>query len=134
MSSKKFVIATIVVFLFIVIFDYIFHAHYLHDMYIQTAHLWRPEAEMQNFFAWLTFGQFIIAVAFVVLFVFAFTQKGISQGLTYGFLVGVIFMGNLFIGYAVTPYPLTLLINWIVGTFIECIIAGLIVGFICKSN
>ncbi len=134
MSAKRYAIATGLVFLFIVIFDMIFHGVYLKSIYEQTADLWRPEEVMKNYMAWLTLGQFIIALSFVSLYVYAFKQRNIVNGAVYGLLLAIIFIGNLFIWYAVAPYSTELFINWMIGTLIQVILAGVIVGFICKTS
>lgn len=134
MSSKSFVIATVIVFLFILVTDFLFHGIYLKDIYQLTADLWRSEAEMQDYYAWITFGQFIISVAFVVLYVYAFKNGSVLKGLAYGLLIGIIFTGNFFIWYAVAPYSIDLVINWIIGIIVQFAVAGLIVGYICQPS
>lgn len=134
MNAKKFIIASIAVFIFIFIFELLFHGMYLKSTYEQTASLWRPEAEMKDFMVWLTLGQIIFSIGFVALFTKAFKRGGIVEGIVYGLLLAIIFVGNLLIWYAVAPYPTSLLINWIVGTVIEMILAGIIVAFIYQSK
>jgi len=134
MNAKKFTIAAIAVFIFIFIFELLFHGMYLKSTYEQTASLWRPEAEMKDYMVWLTLGQIIFSIGFVALFTKAFKRGGIVEGIVYGLLVAIIFVGSLLIWYAVAPYPTSLLINWIVGTVIEMILAGVIVAFIYQSK
>ena len=134
MNAKKFTIASIAVFIFIFIFDLLFHGVYLKSMYEQTASLWRPEEAMKTYILWLTLGQIIISIGFVALFTKAFKRGGIAEGVVYGLLLAIIFIGNLLIWYAVSPYPTNLLINWIIGTLIELILAGIIVAFIYQSK
>jgi len=134
MNTKKFTLACIAVFIFIAAFDFIFHGYYMKAAYEQTASLWRPEAEMKSFMPWLILGQLIIAIGFVALFTKAFKRGGIPEGAVYGFLVGIIFTGNLLIGYAVSPYSVSLLANWIIGTLIESILAGMLVALIFRTR
>ena len=134
MNAKKFTIAAIAVFIFIFIFELLFHGMYLKSTYEQTASLWRPEAEMKDYMVWLTLGQIIFSIGFVALFTKAFKRGGIVEGIVYGLLLAIIFVGSLLIWYAVAPYPTSLLINWIVGTVIEMILAGVIVALIYQSK
>ena len=134
MNAKKFTIAAIAVFIFIFIFELLFHGMYLKSTYEKTASLWRPEAEMKDYLVWLTLGQIIFSIGFVALFTKAFKRGGIVEGIVYGLLLAVIFVGSLLIWYAVAPYPTSLLINWIVGTVIEMILAGVIVALIYQSK
>ena len=134
MNAKKFTIAAIAVFIFIFIFELLFHGMYLKSTYEKTASLWRPEAEMKDYLVWLTLGQIIFSIGFVALFTKAFKRGGIVEGIVYGLLLAIIFVGSLLIWYAVAPYPTSLLINWIVGTVIEMILAGVIVALIYQSK
>ncbi len=134
MNAKKFTIASIAVVIFIFIFELLFHGMYLKSTYEQTAGLWRSEAEMKDYVLWLTLGQIIISIGFVALFTKAFKRGGIVEGVVYGLLLAIIFVGNLLIWYAVAPYHTNLLINWIVGTVIELVLAGVIVAFIYQSR
>lgn len=134
MNAKKFIIASIAVFIFIFIFEFLFHGIYLKSTYEQTANLWRAQEAMKTYMIWLTLGQIIFSIGFVALFTKAFKRGGIIEGIVYGLLLAIIFVGNLLIWYAVAPYPTNLLINWIVGTVIELILAGVIVAFIYQSR
>ncbi len=134
MNGKKFSIACITVFLFIFIFDFLFHGFYLKSTYEQTASLWRPQTDMKDYMIWLTLGQLIISIGFVALFTKAFKRGGIAEGIVYGLLIAIIFCGHYLIWYAVAPYPTGLLINWVIGILIEFILAGIIVAFIFRSK
>ena len=129
MNTKKFIIASIAVFIFIFVFDFLFHGFYMRSLYEQTASLWRPQEVMEKYMVWLTLGQIIISIGFVALFTKAFKRGGIADGALYGLLLAIIFIGNLLIWYAVSPYPTNLLVNWIIGTIIQLILAGIIVAF-----
>ena len=134
MNPKKFIIACIAVILFIMVFDYVFHGMFMSDTYKNTMHLWRPEADMQNHGTWIMIGQIIISIGFVALFTKAFKRGGIVEGAVYGLLVAIIFIGHQLIGYAVSPYPANLVINWMVGMTIELILAGIIVALIYRNK
>ncbi len=134
MNTKKFSLACIAIFIFIVVFEFLFHGVYMQNAYEQTTNLWRAEDEMQKHMPWLILGQFIIACGFVALFTKAFKRGGIPEGAIYGFLLAIIFCGHQLIGYAVSPYPLSLLINWIIGTLIELTLAGILVALIFRSR
>ncbi len=134
MNAKNFAIASIAAFVFIFIFDFLFHGFYLKNTYEEIANLWPPEEAMKRYMVWLTLGQIVISIGFVALFTKAFKRGGLAEGAIFGFLVAIIFIGNLLIWYAVSPYPTSLLINLIVSTLIELVLAGIIVAFIYKSK
>ena len=55
-----------------------------------------------------------------------------DKALRYGILIGLLFVGNNLIMYAVQPLPAKLVIIWIVGGIIEAAIAGLILAAIYR--
>ena len=89
---------------------------------------------MKSYMPWLTLDQIVISIGFVTLFTKTYKRGGLMEGAVFGLLVAILFIDNLLIWYAVSPYPTNLLINWIVGTLIELILAGIIVAFIYKSK
>ena len=132
MNIQRLAIGSVVVFLFIAVYEWIFHGILLHDMYLQTASLWRSEAEMQSNFHWLVLGQLFLAVMFCFIFTKGYEDKGLAEGLRYGILIGLLFVGNNLIMYAVQPFPAKLVIIWTVGGIIEAAIAGLILAAIYR--
>jgi len=57
MSAKKFILASIVVTIFIMAFDFLFHGMLMASSYEQTASLWRPHEVMNSFMIWMILGQ-----------------------------------------------------------------------------
>ena len=134
MNAKKFIIAVITVFIFFSAFDYVFHEILMKDAYEATSNLWRPDEVMDQYFLWFMLGQFIFTLGFVGLFAKAFKRGGIAEGVIFGLLLSILFFGNLSIWHAVLPSTGGLIINWIIGTTIELILAGIIVAFIFKNR
>ncbi len=134
MNAKKFIIALIAVFIFISAFDYFFHGVFMKSAYQETANLWRPEEAMKTYGVWLMLGQFIMSLGFVALFTKAFKRGGVIEGAIYGLLVAIFLSGHYLIWYAVSPYPTSMLITWVVAIIIELVLAGIIVAFIYKSK
>lgn len=132
MNVQRFIFASAVVFVFIAIYEWVFHGILLHDMYTQTASLWRTEAEMQSKFHWLLLGQLFLAIMFCFIFTKGYENKGLAEGLRYGILIGLLFIGNNLIMYAVQPFPTKLVISWIVGGIVEGAIAGLILAAVYR--
>lgn len=97
MNGKKFILASIAVTIFIMVFDFLFHGMYMSQAYEQTASLWRTQAAMKSHMLWMILGQIILSLGFVALFTKAFKRGGIAEGAIYGLLVGLIFIGNYLI-------------------------------------
>ena len=134
MNAKKFILASIAVTIFIMAFDFLYHGMLMASTYEQTASLWRPHEVMNDYMVWMALGQIIMSVGFVALFTKAFKRGGIAEGAIYGLLVAIIFIGTNLIMYAVAPYPIGMVINWIVGTTIQLVLAGIIVALIYRNK
>ena len=128
MNTKRLIVASIVVFVFVYLYDWVFHGFILKNAYVQTASLWRPEQEMMSYFHFLVLGQAV--TAFMASLVFAKTCKSgsICEGLNYGALLGLLFAGPSLITYAVQPLPATLVGLWVIGAIVKFVIAGLLLG------
>ena len=134
MNAKNFILASIAVTIFIMAFDFLFHGMFMASTYEQTASLWRPHEVMNDYMVWMILGQIIMSVGFVALFTKAFKRGGIAEGAIFGLLVAILFIGTNLIMYAVAPYPMSLVINWIIGVTIQLVLAGIIVALIYRNK
>lgn len=135
MNVKRFVLACVAVFVFIFLFEWGFHGVLLKSAYAQTASMWRPEAEMGQHFGWLFFGQFVIAFTFCLIYTRSEAAKqGVGFAIGYGLVIALMRSGNDFITYAVQPLPLSLIGSWVVGSIVEGIIAGALLGAIYRAD
>jgi len=134
MNLSRYILACSVAFLFIFAFEWAFHGYYLQDLYSKTAHLWRTKDEMGKLFPWLVSGQFLTAFFLGIVFIKGYENKGVSEGLRFGLLMGLIFLPARLIQYAVAPYPPELIAIWIIGTFIELAIVGGIFSLVYKPK
>ena len=66
MNPKRLVLAIVAVFAGIFVTDFLIHAVWLRQNYLDTANLWRTEDDMNKHFGYLLFGQFLAAVAFEI--------------------------------------------------------------------
>ena len=113
--------------------DFVIHGLFLRETYEATASLWRPmdEVDMPLMYA----VTLVYAVCFVVLYDVFVGSKSISTGIKFGALFGLaagVAMG--FGSYSYMPIPLSLAVSWLVGTLLELIVAGAIVGAIIKQK
>lgn len=131
--NARFIGALIATFVFVAVYDFVFHNIYLGPIYQATAQLWRPEAEMMDFMAYLTLGQFIITLG-VVWIVFRTERGGWAAGAMTGIALAVIAAGTNLIFFAVQPLPSELVCKWIMSGFVQSAIAGAIAGAIYKPE
>ncbi|MDQ2824701.1 MAG: hypothetical protein M3R29_04565 [Verrucomicrobiota bacterium] len=134
MNTKRCFFAFIAAFLFIFGFEFLFHGMFMKSAYMETATLWRPEAEFHSHFPLLLLGQAVIAFFFVAIYCRGFSGSGVAGGVRLGILLALIFAGGELIQFAVQPLTTKILISWIIGGLIEFAIVGAIVGAIYKPS
>lgn len=126
MNIKRFLIASMAAFVFVFLYEFVVHGFLLKDIYQETAHLWRPEAEMQMGFMLLSQLLFAMAIAFFYPIVGPDTdcKKAIPFGLGLGLVLAALQIG----AYAYMPIPLALSIYWALASLFEAIGCSLIVS------
>lgn len=123
---------TVVVFGFIAMYEWAFHGVILKGMYMETASLWRPEAEMMNMVWIMWAAQLIFAGWMVWLFQKGYEGKGMWEGSRFGLWMAPVFAIMAFSWWAILPIPAALAWAWLIGTAIECIGAGTVLGWAWK--
>jgi hypothetical protein len=129
---KRTILAILAVFIAWSILDFILHGVLLRPIYVNTASLWRPINQMSV--TLMYFVTLVFTVCFVLIYRFLIGQKSLATGIRFGALFGLatgISMG--FGSYCYMPIPLTLAWSWFIGSWVEAIAAGAIVGAIIKS-
>lgn len=130
MNTKRFILASIAVFVAYEIIDSIVHALILCGTYETLKDIWRPDMEQKM---WI---MYIAVLFFSFLFVYIFTKgyenKGIAEGIRYGLLIGLLINIGMFYQYVVYPLPLTLVVQWFIYGMIQYIICGIIASIIYK--
>ncbi|MBP9674996.1 MAG: hypothetical protein KBD63_07865 [Bacteriovoracaceae bacterium] len=132
-SCKKFFIAFVSVWALTFLCEWILHGKILGQAYLETASLWRTEADMQSYFPFLTLAQALGAGVFCYIFKKGFENKGVMEGVRFGLVIGFFYSSMNLITYAVQPMPSSIVIMWTVGSFIESILAGILLSFIYKK-
>ena len=130
--AKRTIWAVVAVFIAWSILDFILHGLLLRSTYEATANLWRPMDQMNM--PLMYFVTLVFTVCFVLIYGLLVGQKSLASGIRFGALFGLatgISMG--FGSYSYMPIPLTLAWSWFLGSWIEAITAGAIVGAIMKS-
>lgn len=133
MNTKRFLLASLAVFVSLQILDMIIHGPLLGSAYENLKEVWRPDM------ADVMWVMFVTSAVFSLVFVFIFTKgyegKGIMEGIRYGFWMGliVIFVGS-FNQFAVYPIPYGLTWQWIIYGMIELMIVGAVTALIYKPS
>lgn len=135
LSNKSCWIGWIVVFVVMQVYGYLIHEVGLSSTYQSLASIFRPEAEMMGMMWMMTVGSAITLLIFCYIFTFGAENKGVMEGVRYGFWMGLF----LSIPTAVDQYvvfPLTgeLAVIWFVTGLVGFIIAGAIFAAIYKPS
>lgn len=134
MNVTRVALAAIAVFAFIFIYEGLFHGQFMMADYTATAALWRSQTEMMANMGWLTLGQAVFAVLFTIIFTKGYEGRGVSEGIRYGVLIGLLLIGPTLVRYAVEPIPLSMILKWIVGGMIEATVAGIIAALVYRPK
>jgi hypothetical protein len=130
--KKKIFLAAIVVFVLWSVLDFIIHGLILKSAYASTASLWRPMTEMKMGLMYVTV--FIAALAFSAIYGYLVAKKSFMAGLTYGLLYGIaVGVGMGYGSYSMMPIPYSMALTWFLGTVIEAVLGGLLLGAIIKN-
>jgi hypothetical protein len=130
--SKRTVLGMVAVFVAWEILDYLIHNVILSATYSATAELWRPMAEMKM--GWITLAAAVGAITFVLIYNLLVDRKSVQNGIVYGLLYGIgVGFGMGFGTYGAMPIPGGLAVAWFIGTVVEAVVAGLLVGLIVKA-
>ena len=132
MNHKRGFVAFVSAFIVIFLFEFLWHGMLMKSAYMETAALWRPEAELQAHFWVLILGQLIIAFAFTGLYVSKVGINSAATGAGYGIVIGILCAGSNFIQFAVQPLTTKILWMWIIGGVVELAIVGAVIGAIYK--
>ena len=130
---KQNLIAVVAIFIAWFMLDYVIHGLILQSSYAASQGLWRPYEEMK--YGLLYFVIFVSAVTFVLIYSSFFKEKTLGTGIKYGLLFGIgagISMG--YGTYSIQPIPYPIALTWFLGTLVESVVAGALVGTIVKGD
>lgn len=123
----------IAVFVVLWITDFVIHGKLLEPLYMATANLWRPEADMKALMPYMLVGQLIIAFFFTLIFTHGYNGTGWMEGVRYGALMTCMMAGHNLIMYSVTPWPMNLVLYWIALGFVQCTLMGVVAAVTYKK-
>lgn len=132
--NKKSIIATVVVVIFVQIYEFIVHVGALSGVYDSLASVWRPEESMESYMPWMMLGQVLFAIMFVVVYCCSRCKDGVKQGALFGLYVGLLMSSASFVFYAVLPITINLMFAWIVTGIIETVLMGIILAVLMKKD
>lgn len=130
---KKIVLTVLVVFVAWAVLDFVLHGLILSSIYKETAPLWRPEAEMKMKLMFAVY--LLMAFFFTMLYTVLVQPKRLLSGFRFGMLSGLMAGVSMGLGsYCVMPIPASLALGWFLGTWVEMIVGGIIVGLMIDKT
>ncbi len=132
--NKRCFFAFLAAFVFIFFFEFVWHGMLMKSAYMETASLWRADADFNNHFWILIVGHVVIAFSVVAIYCRGFAGSGVAGGVRLGLFLALLCIGGDLIRFAVQPLTTKILGMWIVGGLIEFVIVGAIVGAIYKPK
>jgi len=133
MNTKRWLLASVAVFVVLAALEFLIHGVLLSDLYRQTASVWRSEAEMQQMMWVFWVGILVFAPFFALIYVKGYekAKPGLGQGFRYGLYVGVMLsVMHSFGWYVILPIPLALAFYWFLAILVEFIAAGVAAGLV----
>ena|SRR3989338_8096771 len=137
MDLKRWVLATVGAFGVIATSDFVIHNLWLGEMYRANAQWWRSPEEMGLLNGYMIAGEVALAglLAFVYSKGYEVGKGTVSQGFRFGVLMGLLlYLPKSFMQHFVYPYPLGLILNWLIGGIAQVALAGLMIGYIYKPS
>jgi len=133
MNTKKFLLASLAVFVVLQILDFVIHYSLLGSTYEAIQDVFRPDMESKMWIMYLTGA--IFALTFVYIFTKGYEDKGVVEGVKYGALIGILmYLVGAYNQYVVYPLPYGLILKWFIYGMIELMIAGAVVALIYKPK
>ncbi|MCK4322464.1 hypothetical protein KAX08_08130 [candidate division WOR-3 bacterium] len=133
MNGKRFILASIVVFVVYEITNWIVHSLILSGVYQRLQSLWRPDMMDKMWIMYVT--AFIFSFLFVYIFTKGYEGKGVAEGFRYGLYIGLLMnIAGIFNQYAIYPVPLSLTIQWFIYGMIQFIIIGIVTALIYRPK
>ncbi len=120
------------VYVFIFIYEFVFHGVLIKPWYEETMHLWRAEEDCVM--PALMGGQILFAAALTGVYALGFKGSSLKDGLRYGGMLMAIFVPQHIMMHGVAPYPLKMTLGWIAGNGLEMILVGAILGALWKPK
>jgi len=130
-NIKRFVAASLAVFVVSQILEFLVHGVILKATYESLKHLWRPDMESKMWIMYLV--GFITSFLFTYIFVKGYEGKGILEGVRFGVIIGLFTSIPMAYGtYVMIAIPYSLALQWFIYGMVETIVMGIVVALVYK--
>jgi hypothetical protein len=135
MDFKRWLMATLGAFGVIAVSDYAIHTVWLGEFYRMNAQWWRTPEAIQAMRGLVIVSEALLAALLTMIYTKGYeaNKAGLGQGFRYGVLMGLLLaVPSGLMKAVVYPYPFQLVLNWMLGTFVEVTVVGMIIGYLYK--
>jgi hypothetical protein len=136
MNTKRWLLASVGVFVVIAVMESFIHGVLLSDIYRETASVWRAKTEMQQMM-WIFWAGYLVFAPFFALIYVKGYEKGkpsLGQGIRCGLYVGAMLSVMQSFGwYVILPIPFVLAFYWFLAILVEFIAAGAAAGLVYRE-
>lgn len=131
MNVKRYLAASVAVFVVSVALGYLVNGVLLQSTYASIHGVWRPDILSKM---WINaVNDFILSFVFVYLFVKGYEGRGILEGVRFGLLMGLVFAIPAAYGtYVIIPIPYYLALEWFLYGMAQTVIIGMVAAAIYK--
>ena len=115
---------------------FLIHGVWLKQDYLDTANLWRGQEAMMHRMWIMLVADLILVIGAVLIYVRGVEHKPwMGQGIRFGILLALIspVSGSL-AGYVMVPVNYLLVLKWICGEGLLCVVLGLVIAGICQPK
>jgi hypothetical protein len=129
--NRRFLLAWLAVFVGWMAGSFVVHGTLLYDDYARLPHLFRPEAEAQQYMPWMVLAHVILAGAFVWIYSRGVENRPwLSQGARFGLAVALLtVVPTYMIYYVVQPMPGSMAVRQIVFDTILIVLLGVVAAW-----
>ncbi len=131
MNIKRFLLSSVVGFIFMAIYEMLVHNIALIGVYDLTPQLWRTPEEMN--IALMMAGYALMTLLLVCLFAKQMNVRTAKQGAAAGLAVGLPLALAGAMSYVWMPISITLAACWFVATLVKVLIIGVITGSLYRD-
>lgn len=131
MNIKKLILVSLAGFIFVFVFEMLWHGFLMKGMYDATASVWRPEEEHN--FPIMMISQFLFAFGFAFFHQILFKKHiPCKTGLGVGMAVGFILAAPQLATHSYLPIPLSISLLWMLAAFLKSVGTSAVVAAIHK--
>lgn len=131
MNVKRFIAASLAVFVVGQALGFLIHNVILRATYDSLKSLWRPDMQAKMWIMWLV--GFITSFLFTYIFSKGYEGKGIGEGLRFGLVIGLFTsIPMAYDSYVTLPIPYSLALQWFLYGTVATIILGVVAAMIYR--